>query len=160
MIKKITLISLIILSTFSAKSSFWYKDLEFLTMENFEVNKGEEKIAIKFDYVINNPNWYAATIKPSILKLTIAGTDCGEVAIIKKLKIKRKKKGNYPFVLIGDTSKFTKSGFSSLWSLISKGKIDFNLKGSLKAGVMGVTKKWKLDYTYEMTWSEFMSFFN
>jgi hypothetical protein len=159
MIKKIALISLVILSTFSAKSSFWYKDIEFLAMENVEIIRSEEKIAIKFDYVINNPNWYVVTIKPSILKLTIAETDFGEVAIPEKIKIKRKKKGNYPFVLIGDVSKFTKSGFSSFWSLISKGKIDFNLNGSLKAGIMGITKKWKLDYTYEMTWSEFMSFF-
>ena len=159
MIKKIALISLIILSTFSAKSSFWYKDLEFLAMENFDVTRGEDKIAIKFDYVIKNPNWYAVTIKPSILKLTIADTDCGDVAIPEKLKIKRKRKGNYAFILIGDASKFTKSGFSSLWSMMSKGKIDFNIKGELKAGVMGVNKKWKLDYTYEMTWSEFMSFF-
>lgn len=159
MVKKILLICLISISTFTAKSSFWYKDLEFLAMENFEVTRGEEKISIKFDYVINNPNWYAVTIKPSILKLTVADTDCGEVAIPEKIKVKRKKKGSYPFVLIGDASKFTKSGFSSIWSMISKGQIDFNLRGTLKAGLMGITKKWKLDYTYEMTWSEFMSFF-
>lgn len=157
--KKLLIILTILVSTFSARSSFWYKDLEFLAMENFDVTKGEEKIAIKFDYVIKNPNWYGVTIKPSQLNLTISGTDCGEVSIPEKLKIKRKKKGSYPFVLIGDASKFTKSGFSSLWSMISKGKIDFNLKGTLKAGLMGITKKWKLDYTYEMTWSEFTSFF-
>ena len=157
--KKLIFVLVVIFSVSSARSSFWYKDLDFLAMENFEVTKGEETIAIKFDYVIKNPNWYGVTIKPSQLNLTIAETDCGEVSIPEKLKIKRKKKGSYPFVLIGDTSKFTKSGFSSLWSLMSKGKIDFNLKGTLKAGVMGLTKKWKLDYTYEMTWSEFMSFF-
>ena len=157
--RKIIALSLIILSTFSAKSAFWYKDLEFLAMENFDVTRGDETIAIRFDYVIKNPNWYGVVIKPSNLKLTIADTDCGEVAIPEKLKIKRKKKGKYPFVLIGDASKFVKSGFSSLWSMISKGQIDFNLKGTLKAGVMGLTKKWKLDYTYKMTWSEFMSFF-
>ena len=158
-IKKYFLIVVIILSSFSAQSSFWYKDLEFLAMENFEVTRGEEKIAIKFDYVINNPNWYGVVIKPSKLRLTIADTDCGEVSIPEKLKIKRKRKASYPFVLIGNATMFTKSGFSSLWSMISKGKIDFNLKGTLKAGLMGITKKWKLDYTYEMTWSEFMSFF-
>lgn len=154
---------LIILMVFglsiNSYGSFFYKDLEFIEMKNFDVAKGEEKIAIKFDYVIMNPNWYAVTIKPSLLNLTIAETDCGEVFIPKKLKIKKKSKASYPFVLIGDASKFTKSGFSSLWSMIFKGQVDFNLKGILKAGVMGLTKKWKLDYTYEMTWDEFMSFF-
>jgi hypothetical protein len=143
----------------TTKASFLYKDLEFIAMENFTVTKGDENINIGFDYVIKNPNWYGVKIKPSNLKLTIADTDCGEVSIPESIKIKRKKKGNYAFVLIGDISKFTKSGFSSLWSMMSKGKIDFNLKGDLKAGVFGLTKKWKLDYTYEMTWTEFMSFF-
>jgi LEA14-like dessication related protein len=158
-LKKLTLLFVIILSTFYAQSSFWFKDLDFLAMENFKVSKGEEKIVIKFDYVINNPNWYGVIIKPSELSLTIADSDCGQVYIPEKLKIKRKKKASYPFVLVGDSSKFTKSGFSSFWSMISKGKIDFNIKGTLKAGLMGITKKWKLDYTYEMTWIEFMSFF-
>jgi hypothetical protein len=157
--KKILIITVLCFSVFSTKASFLYKDLEFIAMENFSVTKGEENINIGFDYVIKNPNWYGMHIKPSTLKLTIADTDCGEVTVPEKIKIKRKSKNSYPFVLIGDMSKFSKSGFSSLWSMMSKGKIDFNLKGELKAGVFGLTKKWKLDYTYEMTWSEFMSFF-
>jgi hypothetical protein len=157
--KNLILACAILLSSFSAQSSFLYKELEFLSMENFKVAKGEEKIAISFDYVIKNPNWYSVTIKPSLLNLTISETDCGEVYIPEKLKIKKKTKASYPFVLIGDASKFTKSGFSSLWSLIFKGQVDFTLNGILKAGIMGLTKKWKLDYTYEMTWDEFMSFF-
>ena len=158
--KKLIVVLLLFTSVFTVKGSFLYKDLEFIAMENFSVTKGEENINIGFDYVINNPNWYGVNIKPSNLKLTIADTDCGEVSIPEKIKIKRKTNGKgYAFVLIGDITKFSKSGFSSIWSMMSKGKIDFNLKGVLKAGVFGMTKKWNLDYTYEMTWSEFMSFF-
>ena len=144
---------------FPAKASFWYKDLEYLAMENFKAAKGDGKMLISFDYIINNPNWYNITLKPSVLKLTIAGSDCGEVMILDKINIKRKTKAAYAFTLVGDSSKFLKSGFSSVWTMISKGEIDFNLLGALKAGVFGLTKKWKMDYTYKMTWQEFTSFF-
>ncbi len=142
-----------------SNASFWYRDLEYLAMENFKVAKDKERMIIAFDYVINNPNWYNITLKPSVLKLTIAGSDCGEVMILDKINIKRKTKAAYAFVLLGDASKFIKSGFSSVFNMLSKGQIDFNLLGDLKAGVFGLTKKWKMDYTYKMTWSEFMSFF-
>jgi len=144
---------------FQARASFWYKDLEYLAMENFHVLKGEEGLIISFDYIINNPNWYNITLKPSLLKLTIAGSDCGEVMVLDKINIKRKTKAAYAFKLVADSSRFIKSGFSSIWSMLSKKKIDFNLRGELKAGVFGLTKRWKMDYTYKMTLDEFLSFF-
>ncbi|MDX1350467.1 MAG: hypothetical protein R3279_09480 [Putridiphycobacter sp.] len=140
-------------------ASFWYKDLEFIAIENFSVDKGADKIMISFDYIINNPNWYNIKIKPSLMNLQIAETDCGDVLIKDKITIKRKTKAAYKFSLLGDASKFIKSGFSSIFTMLSKGKIDFLLTGYLRAGVFGITKKWKMDYTYGMTLEEFMSFF-
>ena len=156
--KKVILTFIIFLSTLNVNASFWYKDIEFLSMENFEVTKGA-MYSISFDYVINNPNWFSVIIKPSHLDLTIADNDCGTVYIPEKLKIKRKTKARYPFVITADASKFVKSGFGSIWTMLTSGQVDFNLNGFLKAGVLGITKKIKMDYTYEMTWSEFMSFF-
>ena len=143
----------------SVSASFWYKDLEYFAMENFKVSRGNEKIAISFDYIIKNPNWYNITLRPSVLRLNIAGSDCGDVMILDKLNIKRKTKATYAITLYGDSSKFIKSGFSSIWSMLSAGEVDFNLKGQLKAGVFGFTRKWKMDYTYKMTLEELMSFF-
>lgn len=128
-------------------------------MENFSVKRDDGKIFIQFDYVINNPNWYAIIIKPSVLKLTVAETDCGLVEVKDKIKILRKKQGNYPFVLVGDASKFAKSGFSSIWSLITGQGVAFNIKGKLDAGLVVFKKKWALDYTYKMTFDEFLSLF-
>lgn len=144
---------------FNSSASFWYKDLEFIGIENFRVDKGADNIIISFDYIINNPNWYNVTIKPSLMNLNIADTDCGDVLIKDKINIKRKTKAAYQFSLLGETSKFIKSGFSSIFTLLSKGKIDFVLAGELRAGIFGITKKWKMDYTYGMTLEEFMSFF-
>jgi len=157
--KSVFILLLTLSTTFYAQSSFWYKDLEFLAMENFQVSKSEDKILIKFDYVIKNDNWYGVTIKPSLLNLSIANSDCGDVYIPKKIKIKRKSESSYPFVLVGDVSKFSKSGFLSVWNMFTKGSVDMILKGKIKAGIFGLTKKWNLDYLYKMTWDEFMSFF-
>lgn len=157
--KGLFIVLLVLTTTFSAKSSLFYKDLEFLAMENFKVAKSEDKIIIKFDYVIKNDNWYGVTIKPSLLNLNVAGSDCGDVYIPKKIKIARKSKSSYPFVLVGDASKFSKSGFMSVWNMFTKGSVDFILKGKIKAGIFGLAKKWNLDYLYKMSWQEFMSFF-
>ncbi len=156
--KKLLFTLSLLVSTLNVNASFWYKDIQFLSMENFEVTQGD-MYSISFDYVIDNPNWYSVIIKPSHLDLTIAGHDCGTVYIPEKLKIRKKTKGKYHFVLSAEASKFIKSGFGSIWSMLTNGQVDFNLNGFLKAGLLGITKKIKLDYTYEMTWSEFMSFF-
>lgn len=143
----------------TANAGFFYKDLEFLEMENFSVERRNGNVYVGFDYVIKNPNWYGIIIKPCALKLTVADVDCGWVKIEEKIKIKRKKKGSYPFVLKGDGASFVKSGFASIWSLMIGNGVDFNLKGKLKAGVSVYTQKWPMDYTYKMTFEEFLSLF-
>ena len=95
-----------------------------------------------------------------MLNLNIADEDFGDVYIPKKIKIKRKSQSSYPFVLVGDASRFSKSGFMSVWNMFTKGSVDFILKGKIKAGIFGLAKKWDLDYLYKMSWQEFMSFFN
>lgn len=156
---KTLLIFLLLLGSFQAKSSFFYKDLEFLAMENFSAERKNGSIYIGFDYVIKNPNWYSIVIKPSALQLTVADVDCGLVKVEEKTKIERKKKGRYPFLLIGDASKFVKSGFSSIWNLMTGKGIDFNIKGKLDAGIAIYKKPWPLDYTYKMSFEEFLSLF-
>ncbi len=156
---KSLLFSLLILFSINASAGFFYKDLEFLAMENFEVEREDGKVTVRFDYVINNPNWYSVVIMPSSMDLTIADSDCGSVEIQEKIKIKKKAEGHYPFVLEGDASNFVKSAFSSIWALMSGKGIDFNLKGKLKAGIFIFRKKWDMDYTYKMSFDEFLSFF-
>lgn len=136
-----------------------FEDLIFKGMENFSVERTDGKMYIGFDYIIENPNKIGVVIKPSSMFLKIADQDCGWVRIAEKIKIKRKSEGAYPFMLVGDAGSFVKSAFSSIWNLIIGNGIDFNLKGDLKAGVLFLTKKWKMDYTYKMTNEEFMSFF-
>ncbi len=158
---KNVLILLVLLTSLgsTAKASFWYKDLEFLAMENFSVDRKDGHVYVGFDYVINNPNWYGIKIKPSSLFLKIAGVDCGWVRVSDDIKIKAKTEKGYPFLLKGDASDFVKGAFTSLWTLLTGQGIDFNISGELKAGVGFFVKKWPTDYTYNMTFEEFLSFF-
>lgn len=150
---------LFLLLSIDSEAGFFYKDLEFKAMENFEVERKDGKVTIQFDYVIYNPNWYSVVIMPSSMALKIADSDCGLVQIQEKIKIKKKEEGHYPFVLRGDASNFVKSTFSSIWALMSGKGVDFNLKGKLKAGIFVFRKKWEMDYTYKMSFDEFLSFF-
>ena len=50
--KALFLILISISITFRSQASFWYKDLEFISIENFSVDKGAENIIINFDYII------------------------------------------------------------------------------------------------------------
>ena len=135
------------------------KDLQFHAMENFSVEKRNDRVFVGFDYVITNPNWYSIVIMPSSLFLTIADQDCGWVSVDEKLKVKAKTKAGYHFVLSGAASQFTKSSFSSIWNMMTGKGISFHIAGKLKAGVSLLRLKIAVDYTYTMTFDEFLSFF-
>lgn len=136
-----------------------FTEPEVMGMENFSVERKNGKMYIGFDITIKNPNKLAIIIKPSSLKLEVANTDMGWVRVEEKMKIKRKSEESYPFMLVGKAGDFVKSAFSSVWSLILGEGVDFNVKGTVKAGVFFFKKKWKLDITYKMTNEEFMSMF-
>lgn len=157
--KLLLLLTLILAIQTTLKAEQEFKDLEFLAMEKFSVEKRNGKVYVGFDYVIKNPNWYSIIIKPSSLFLQIAGSDCGWVKVEDKIKVKAKETNGYHFVLVGDASMFVKSTFSSIWSMMSGKGIDFTISGKLKAGVAFFKMKWQVDYTYSMTFDEFMSFF-
>jgi hypothetical protein len=148
-----------LITAISAKAQQDYKDIIFYGMENFDVQKKNGKVYIHFDYVIENPNWYSATIMPSSLALIIADQPCGSVNVEEKIKLKGKTKAGYRFSLVGESSQFAKSTFSSMWNMMSGKGIDFTIRGKLKAGIFIFRPKWKVDYTYKMTFDEFLSFF-
>ncbi|MBL7899978.1 MAG: hypothetical protein JNJ99_15665 [Crocinitomicaceae bacterium] len=152
-------ILLFVLLPFYSVAEQEYKDIIFYGMENFGVEKKNGKVHVSFDYVIENPNWYAATIMPSSLALFIAEQPCGDVHVMEKIKLKAKTKAGYRFTLVGDESQFVKSTFSSIWSMMSGKGVAFTIKGKLKAGVLIFRPKWNVDYTYNMTFDEFLSFF-
>lgn len=135
------------------------KDLQFHAMENFSVEKRNDRVYVGFDYVITNPNWYSIVILPSSLFLRIADQDCGWVSVDEKLKVKAKTKAGYHFVLSGATSQFAKSSFSSIWNMMTGKGVGFHIAGKLKAGVSLFRLKIGVDYTYTMTFDEFLSFF-
>lgn len=136
-----------------------FEEPEVMGAENFAVERKDGKMYIGFDIIIKNPNKLGFVIKPSSLFLTIADVDMGWVRVEEKIKIKRKSERSYPFALKGNASDFVKSAFSGVWSLILGKGVDFRLKGTVKAGVFFFKKKWKIDFTYNMTNDEFMSLF-
>ncbi|MBD3638677.1 MAG: LEA type 2 family protein [Crocinitomicaceae bacterium] len=136
-----------------------FSEPEVTGMDNFSVERKNGKMHIGFDFIIKNPNKMGVVIKPSSLHLNVAGQDMGWVRVEEKIKIKRKSEDSYPFMLVGNSEDFVKSAFSGIWDLITGSGIDFNIKGTVKAGVFFFKKKWKIDFTYKMSNDEFMSMF-
>lgn len=157
--KNLVIAFALVLSVNTAKAEQDYKDIIFYGMQNFGVEKKDGKVHVSFDYVIENPNWYAAVIMPSSLALIIADQPCGDVHVMEKIKLKAKTKAGYRFTLVGDESQFVKSSFSSIWNMMTGKGISFTIRGDLKAGILFLRPKWKVDYTYNMTFDEFLSFF-
>lgn len=146
------------LANFSPES-LEYSDPEVMGAEKFSVERKDGKMHIGFNIIIKNPNKLGFIIKPSSLFLKIADTDMGWVRVEEKIKIKRKSEGSYPFMMVGNSGDFVKSAFSGIWSLLIGQGVDFNLAGTIKAGIFLFKKKWKVDFTYKMTNDEFMSLF-
>ena len=146
-------------SAHDGPTSVDFTEPEVMGMDNFSVERKNGKMYIGFDIVIKNPNKLAIVIKPSSLQLHIADKKVGWVRVEEKMRIKRKSELSYPFMLVGNAGDFVKSAFSSIWDLILGKGVDFNVKGTVKAGVFFFKKKWKLDITYKMTNEEFMSMF-
>jgi LEA14-like dessication related protein len=157
----LSLFLIIGISSYSEKipNSSTFTEPEVTGMENFSIERKSGKMYIGFDFIIKNPNRIGIVIKPSSIHLNIAGQDVGWVRIEEKIKIKRKSENSYPFMLVGNSGDFVKSGFSSIWSLITGNGVDFKMKGVVKAGVFFFKKKWKIDFTYKMSNDEFMSMF-
>ena len=144
---------------FEGPESVEFSEPEVTDIKNFSVERRDGKMYLGFDIVIKNPNKLAIIIKPGSLLLKIADEKVGWVRVEEKMKIKRKSENAYPFMLVGNAGDFVKSTFSGIWSMLTSDGVDFNVKGTIKAGVFFFKKKWKVDITYKMTNEEFMSMF-
>ncbi|UKN03521.1 LEA type 2 family protein [Paracrocinitomix mangrovi] len=157
----LNLLLLLSLSAFakSGPETVEFSEPEVTGMKNFSVERVNGRMHLGFDIVIKNPNKIGLVIKPSSLLLNVAGQKVGWVRVEDKMKIKRKSELSYKFKMVGDASDFVRSAFSSIWGLLTGDGIEFNIKGTIKAGVFFFKKKWKIDITYPMSNDEFMSLF-
>lgn len=134
MIKYIAILCTMILLT-----SCTFLEPSYKGGEKFKLDKIEGK-SLKFTVgaKILNPNKYTIKIKPSDLDVYIEGDYMGIIHLDKTLKLKKKQE---LFVDAPFTATLNDGALFKLLKFATKGRLEMELKGKVRAGVFIFTKK-------------------
>lgn len=148
------IISFLLLLSISACSL--YEEPSMVAFSGIERDKIEDKkIDFKVKCVINNPNFYALKIKPSIVDVLIDGTPMGKIYLNEKVKLRRKTEQAYAIPL---SFKLEKGTFMSLMTLGLRDQIEIQVKGPVKGGVLFLYKELPFDYKKSIAPKELLKF--
>lgn len=124
-------------------SSCEFEDVQFKGLAGFRFGKLEGKtITCELDVKLENPNNYNLKIKPSKLEVYIENQVIGNLYLLKKAKIKRKRESVVTLPLKGELAD---GAMLSLVNFAMKETVTIRLKGQIKGGVAFVSKKIDVD---------------
>jgi hypothetical protein len=111
-------------------------------MEGLKIDGGNINFTLKG--TIENPNWYALKVKPSMLEVTIDGKKFANVYLDEKMKIKAKKST----ALVAPMHAELEDGAMMRMMVIAlKDSVRLNLAGDVKGGVFFIYKKFPVNIT-------------
>lgn len=117
---------------------------KFNGVDNFKLNKFQENtVDFSLNVKLFNPNGYGIKIRPSKFDVYINGDFVGKATLQKSFKIKRKSESNCLALISLELEKGKSMRLLALANL--KSGIDIRLGGYVKASVMGIPKKEKID---------------
>lgn len=129
--------SLIILFTLLLFSScISVKEPEFKGKNGYEMGKlSGSEVSFTLKPRAYNPNIYALKVKKSVLDLEVEGKNFGKIYLEKKIFPKAKK-----------TSELQSGAMLKVMPLMLKDAVRVVIKGDLKGGVLGVSKKFSIEF--------------
>lgn len=116
---------------------------EFNGISNFKLDKvNSDKVHFNLDAKVFNPNGYGIRIRKSSFDIFLNDIYIGKAKIKKAFKMKRKCETtcHVPIELT-----LEKGMLMKLMAMATKRSVDVRLKGVLKASVMGIPKREKID---------------
>ena len=93
---------------------------------------------------IENPNWYALKVKPSMLEVTIDGKKFANVYLDEKVKIKAKQAVSIATPMHAEVEE---GAMMRMMGMALKDSIRLNLAGDVKGGVFFIYKKFPVNVT-------------
>ena len=122
-----------------------FKEPVFKSFDGMEGLKMDGKnINFTLKGTIENPNWYALKVKPSMLEVRIDGKKFANVYLDKKMKIKAKKST----ALIAPMHAELEDGaMMRMMGMALKDSVRLNLAGDVKGGVFFIYKKFPVNIT-------------
>lgn len=146
--------------TFLLGSCFQYDDLVYQGFDNVKMTKPKEgQMTLNFDLKLDNPNKFKIKIKPSDVTVFLGGKELGQVHLTETLTIAKRSERSYPISLDVKLKDLFKSGFGSLFEMMTKQTVSLRVKGFVRGSVYGVTQKRYIDETKEMETAQFMKLF-
>lgn len=137
--KTLFLLSILLVSVLSS----CFEVPEFKGISNFKLDEiNADKVHFNLDAKVFNPNGYGIRIRKSSFDLFLGDTYVGKAKIKKAFKMKRKRESDCHIPV---EVKLEKGMLMKLMAIVSKRSLDVRLKGVLKASVMGVPRREKID---------------
>jgi hypothetical protein len=102
--------------------------------------------------VISNPNWYALKVKPSKLDVYVGDFFMGTVFLEDKIKFKKKRDNE---INASFRAELAEGALLKAMSFGGAENVNLTLKGTVKAGIFFIYKKFNIDENQSMNGGSF-----
>ena len=141
---KIIILSIFLALTFSSCN---VKNVNVGIPNNIEISEfNMQKIKLKINLPIDNPNNFSFTIKNADLNFIVNGISLGKINKIDKFKIDANSRNEYP-IFFEIITKDAVTNIISLYPELQKKNPNIEINGYLKVSKMGVPMKIKINHT-------------
>jgi LEA14-like dessication related protein len=145
----VKLIVKVLVLAFVLNSCMTYEDVQFKGVSNFKVDKiDKEKVKLKFDARVYNPNNYNITVRANNLDVGLSGNSLAKASLGKKVVIKKNSTESYPVEVVVKMKDLMSSLGSSVLNMFSSKSVKLEISGDAKVGAKGLSKKFPLNFDY------------
>jgi LEA14-like dessication related protein len=142
------------LSVFLFTSCLEYKDVEFLGIDDYKIDKvSGDIVQITLKMKIENPNTYNIKVKKSTFDLYLNGKMLGKAQMKDDMKLLKKSTEVHDVVFESSYQELSKGLFSSLGMLLG-GTAKLRIRGKVKAKAFGIGKKFDVDFVEDIKISD------
>lgn len=138
-------IFLVIVSLLLISSCEWYEDIDVIEVGKIKLDQLQGTNArVNVDVQLTNPNFYAISVKPSLLDVYVEDEFVGKAQLLEKVRFKRKTTDTYnvKMELLGEAGILKKALIYAM-----KKELKIRIVGKVKGSVMGISKKMAIDKT-------------
>ena len=126
-----------------------YEEVNFQGVSNLKVEKiDKEKVKLKFDARVMNPNDYNISVKAGNVDIGVNGNSLAKASTGKKIIIKKNSTDSYPVEVTVKLKELMGGLGNSLFDMFTGGSINLEIKGDARVGARGLSKKIPIEYSF------------
>ena len=145
----------IALLLFFLNSCMTYEDVQFRGVDNFKVEGfDKEKVKLKFDARVYNPNDYNITVRAHNIDLGVSGKSLAKASLTKKVVVKKNATDSYPVEIVVKLKDLLDGLGSSVLNLFTSQSVNLEITGNAKVSAKGLSKKFPIDFDFPVDLNE------